>query len=128
MDSFTRSEVGRSDKFFGAASFLPLDVPLMMRILSQKSEFRLPKSERAKYQIRKNSNPRSIQKGVKDGFLMLGFAQPFDNFFHIVLMGALPVDSLAIRAPVKVLLLIKNKVRDFSLGFLPWDAIEESIT
>jgi hypothetical protein len=43
IDSFTRSEVGRTDDPFGVTNFLPFDVPLMMRILLfEISDFRFP--------------------------------------------------------------------------------------
>ena len=43
-------------------------------------------------------------------------------------MRSRPVDVMAVRTPVKLFLLIKNEVRDFSLGFLPCDFVKRGIT
>jgi hypothetical protein len=42
-------------------------------------------------------------------------------------MGALPIDSETLWALIKFFLLVKDKVRDFPLGFLPWDVIEKDV-
>ena len=42
-------------------------------------------------------------------------------------MGTLPVDSETSWTSVKFLLLVKDKVRDLPLGFLPRDVIEKDV-
>jgi len=53
--------------------------------------------------------------------------QLLNSFQHILLMGALPIDSETLWALIKFFLLVKDKVRDFPLGFLPWDVIEKDV-